>query len=153
MKILLDTNIIVDILAQRKPFFDSSFSLLNAIYDKNHTPCISASAVTDIVYILRKYISDKKKLLDTVKNFLKLVAILPTTQHTVSNAFLLNLDDYEDAVQLQVAMENKISKIITRNRKDFHSHIVAIQTPEDFLLEQIPCPARRQILKCTDFSL
>lgn len=138
MKILLDTNIIVDILSQRKPFFDSSFSLLNAIYDQNHIPCISASAATDIVYILRKYIRDKKKLLDTVKDFLKLVAILPTTQHTVYNAFLLNFDDYEDAVQVQVAMENKISRIITRNRKDFHSHIVVIQTPEDFLQEQLP---------------
>ena len=66
MKILLDTNIIVDILAQRSPFFEDSFKLLNTIYDQNHIPCISASAVTDIVYILRKYIADKKKLLDTV---------------------------------------------------------------------------------------
>ncbi len=136
MKILLDTNIIVDILAQRSPFFEDSFNLLNTIYDQNHIPCISASAVTDIVYILRKYIADKKKLLDTVKDFLKLVAILPTTQHTVSNAFLLNFDDYEDAVQLQVAIENKISRIITRNQKDFRSHIVATQTPKAFLQEQ-----------------
>lgn len=138
MKILLDTNIIVDILSQRSPFFEDSFKLLNTIYDQNHIPCISASAVTDIVYILRKYIADKKKLLDTVKDFLKLVAILPTTQHTVSNAFLLNFDDYEDAVQLQVAIENKISRIITRNQKDFRSHIVATQTPKEFLQEQEP---------------
>lgn len=138
MKILLDTNIIVDILSQRSPFFEDSFNLLNTIYDQNHIPCVSASAVTDIVYILRKYITDKKKLLDTVKDFLKLVAILPTTQHTVSSAFLLNFDDYEDAVQLQVAIENKISRIITRNQKDFRSHIVATQTPKEFLQEQEP---------------
>ena len=112
MKILLDTNIIVDILSQRSPFFEDSFNLLNTIYDQNHIPCVSASAITDIVYILRKYIADKKKLLDTV------------------------CDDYEDAVQLQVAMENKISRIITRNQKDFRSHIVATQTPKAFLQEQ-----------------
>ena len=88
MKILLDTNIIVDILSQRSPFFEDSFNLLNTIYDQNHIPCISASAVTDIVYILRKYIADKKKLLDTVK--------------------------------------------------DFRSHIVATQTPKEFLQEQEP---------------
>ena len=88
MKILLDTNIIVDILSQRSPFFEDSFNLLNTIYDHNHIPCVSASAVTDIVYILRKYIADKKKLLDTVK--------------------------------------------------DFRSHIVATQTPKEFLQEQEP---------------
>ena len=135
---MLKKILILWIFAQRSPFFEDSFKLLNTIYDQNHIPCVSASAVTDIVYILRKYIADKKKLLDTVKDFLKLVAILPTTQHTVSNAFLLNFDDYEDAVQLQVAIENKISRIITRNQKDFRSHIVATQTPKEFLQEQEP---------------
>ena len=62
MKIFLDTNIIVNILSQREPFFGESYKAFSFICEQNDAPCVSASAVTDIVYILRKYITDKKQL-------------------------------------------------------------------------------------------
>lgn len=55
MKILVDTNVIIDILCKREPFFDDSYNALNKCID-NHTIIVSASAITDIFYIARKYI-------------------------------------------------------------------------------------------------
>ena len=126
MKVFLDTNIIVDILSRREPFFEDSYKAFSIICEQNYVPCVSASAVTDIVYILRKYIADKKQLHLSVQNFLKLIAVLSTTEQTITNAFLLNMDGYEDAVQLQIAMENQVAVIVTRNEKDFPPHLVSV---------------------------
>ena len=52
MKILVDTNVIIDILCKREPFFEDSYNALNKCID-NHTIIVSASAITDIFYIAR----------------------------------------------------------------------------------------------------
>lgn len=133
MRFLLDTNVIVDILSKRQPFFQNSYDCLASIFSKNFSVCITASCVTDIVYILRKYISDKKALFSSVENFLDLVYVLDTKYSTVKHAFAFSMKDYEDAVILQCAMENGIDMIITRNKKDFLGSSVQVMTPDELL--------------------
>ena len=135
MKILLDTNIVIDILSARSPFFQQSFDVFSKILKSSDVPCISASAVTDIVYILRKYILGQQILFQKVQNFLKLVEIEETKRSTVEDAFYSDMNDYEDAVQAQIAIENSINLIITRNAKDFVHSSVPAKTPEDFLAQ------------------
>lgn len=133
MRILLDTNVIVDILAKRQPFFQNSYDCLASIFSKNFAAYITASCVTDVVYILRKYISDKKVLFSGVENFLDLVYVLDTKYSTIKNAFSFSMKDYEDAVILQCAIENGIDIIITRNKKDFVGSSVQVMTPDELL--------------------
>ena len=59
MKILVDTTVIIDILCKREPFFEDSYNSLNKCID-NHTIILSASAITDIFYIARKYICSEQ---------------------------------------------------------------------------------------------
>mgnify|MGYP002726413804 CR=1 FL=1 len=82
MKILLDTNIVIDILTAREPFFGDSYGAFLKILKGSHIPCISASSVTDIAYILRKYISDQSLRFQKIQNFLKLIEIEDTKRTT-----------------------------------------------------------------------
>jgi len=133
MKILLDTNIVIDILSKRMPFFQDSYDSFLKILKMKDIPCISSSSVTDIVYILRKYITDKTLLSQTVKTFLKILEIEDTKRTTVEDAFDLNMKDYEDSVQLMIAKENKIDLILTRNKKDFENPSIKVMEPKDYL--------------------
>jgi len=133
MKVLLDTNIVIDILTARQPYFQESFDAFSKILKNSDTPCIGASAVTDILYILRKYISDQTLRFQKVQNFLNLVEVLDTKKSTVQGAFYAGMNDYEDAVQFQTCIENSVTLIITRNTKDFRNPAVTAKTPFEFL--------------------
>lgn len=133
MKILLDTNIVIDILTAREPFFGDSYGAFLKILKGSHIPCISASSVTDIAYILRKYISDQSLRFQKIQNFLKLIEIEDTKRTTVETAFSVGMDDYEDAVQFQTCLENSISLVITRNSKDFTNSTIQALSSFEYL--------------------
>lgn len=133
MKVLLDTNVIVDILSRRTPFFQDSYDCLVRIFSKGDEACVTASCVTDIIYILRKYISDHTVLLSSVNNFIDLITVLDTKYSTVKNAFSFQMKDYEDAVVLQCAIENNVVAIISRNKPDFANSPIPIFLPNEFL--------------------
>ena len=76
MKILVDTNVIIDILCKREPFFEDSYNALNKCID-NHTIIVSASAITDIFYIARKYIGSEQAK-ECIRNLLDLIKISDT---------------------------------------------------------------------------
>lgn len=133
MKILLDTNIVIDILTAREPFFGDSYGAFLKILKGSHIPCISDSSVTDIAYILRKYISDQSLRFQKIQNFLKLIEIEDTKRTTVETAFSVGMDDYEDAVQFQTCLENSISLVITRNSKDFTNSTIQALSPFEYL--------------------
>lgn len=135
MKVLIDTNIVIDVLAKREPFCKMSAQILRLSEAGKITAFISASSVTDIVYILQKYIQDKSQLTQTVQNLLGIVDIADTLKSDILKAFQLAFDDYEDAVQARCARRIKADYIITRNTSDFTHSPVPVRTPESFLKE------------------
>lgn len=133
MKVLLDTNIVIDIISARQPFFQESYDALKKILTDSDIPCIAATSVTDIVYILRKYIPDQNLRFQKVQNFLKLIEIEDTKKSTVEAAFLTGMNDYEDSVQFQTSVENSIKLVITRTSKDFTNPGVDAKSPADYI--------------------
>lgn len=135
MKVLIDTNIIIDVLAKREPFLEASAQILRLSETGKITAFISANSVTDIVYILRKYIADKSVLISTVQNLLRIVDIADVLKADILRAFELKFSDYEDALQARCAKRIKAKCIITRNLSDFVNSPVPAFTPEAFLKE------------------
>jgi len=135
MKALIDTNIIIDFFLRREPFYENAEIIFQKISSKKLDGYISASAVTDIFYLLQK----AKGNSDAISYILKLIQIievLGVDKQTIINALLLNWTDFEDAVQAQVALENEMDVIITRNTKDFqNTEKIKILTPEEFIAE------------------
>jgi predicted nucleic acid-binding protein len=93
---------------------------------------ISATTITDIYYILRKS-ENHASALDFLQNFLQYADIAGVDKGIILNALNSGLFDFEDAVQIQCAVFNEISIIITRNKSDFKTTEVNVFTPEEFL--------------------
>ena len=132
MKIVVDTNIVLDTLACREPFFEQSQLVMQFIAEGKADGAITANAITDIYYILRKHL-DKDSLKAALRGLMELLDIIAVTEDECLAALDLPVSDYEDALLSCCAGRWKADYIVTRNIKDFpHSTVKAI-TPADFL--------------------
>jgi predicted nucleic acid-binding protein len=132
-KVLIDTNVILDIFLNREPFFYSSTKLVLEIPETNFIPLISSSSVTDIYYICKKSGMEKDVILEKLKELLKTFEVLIIDKESINNAILSDMKDFEDAVQMMACKKEKIDLIITRNKKDFENEWIEVQTPEEYL--------------------
>lgn len=131
MRVLIDTNIIIDALQNRGDFArDSEFVVLQAY---EYDGYITATSVTDIYYIQHRYYHDKEKARKNLEEILKLYDIIDITGIDCHSALRNGMNDYEDAIMVESAKRNGIDCIVTRNTKDFKNSSIAVYTPIEFL--------------------
>ena len=136
IKALIDTNVIIDFFLRREPFYRNAETILQKIGDKKVEGYISASTVTDIFYLLRKA---KGNLAATncILKLIQIIEILGVDKQTIIDALQLNWTDFEDAVQAQVAIENEVDVIVTRDTKHFQRiKKIKVLTPKEFIEEE-----------------
>lgn len=133
MKILIDTNIILDWLQQRSPFYEQAHAVMETCVFESVQGFISAHSLCDIFYILRKDFPVKDRL-----DLIKMLSIRFNIISENQKDFILVADapttkDLEDSLQIRCAKKCTLDYIVTRNLKDFiHSEIEAIE-PKTFL--------------------
>jgi predicted nucleic acid-binding protein len=132
MKALFDTNVVIDYLVQRQPFYESARDLLKKVLAGEIEGVISAGTVTDIYYIVAKHIGAKQAV-NTIKDLVEVLEIADTKALDIEEALKLDFPDFEDAVQCAVAIRLKAEYIFTRNVKDFQRSPVAVISPAAFL--------------------
>jgi predicted nucleic acid-binding protein len=133
IKALIDTNITVDVALERSPFDKDAKIIYEKIDHKELQGYISASTITDIFYVIRKKIG-KEMALQYLQDLLEVVDILPVNKDTIHAALVSGWSDFEDAVQAQVALENGIDVIVTRDIKDYKkAGSIKILPPPDFI--------------------
>lgn len=131
MRIMLDTNVLIDILERREPFFTDSYLVLRNALLNGDLCMMPVSVTTDIAHILRKNPSMKTKLLE-LSDMVTLTDVLPTDFQEAMNS---EITDFEDALLVANAKRNKADCIVTRNAKDFVGSQVDAVTPKDLLRE------------------
>jgi len=133
IKALIDTNVIIDVGRNRLPFYHDSAEIFRLIDENVLHGFVSSSIITDIFYLLQKD-EGKEKALNFLKALVEVVDVLSVDKDTINAALASGWTDFEDAVQTQVAIENDMDVIITRNVKDFqHIKFVKTVTPHDFI--------------------
>jgi predicted nucleic acid-binding protein len=133
MKVLLDTNVIIDFALNRRPFCEEAKTVFRIMESKKIHGYISASAVTDIFYLTRKSLGWQMAI-DYILTLIEVIDILSIDKNTITQALLSGWTDFEDAVQAQAAIENDLDAIITRNVKDFQRmKKVKVLTPQEFI--------------------
>lgn len=133
MLVLFDTNIILDILEKRLPFYDASQSALELCISGEVTGYIALHSISNIFYILRKRYSatDRKKLL---LNIIDLLKIANADHKSVRNALEReDFSDFEDCLQDECAKQIHADYIVTRNINDFSTSDIPAITPENLL--------------------
>lgn len=133
MKILVDTNIIIDALAGREPFRESAEQIFMLAANQIEEMYITAGSATDIYYLIRKHLHNAEQSKNTMSKLYQLFGILDVTANDCQDALLLDMKDYEDAVVSCCANRNQMDYIVTRNIKDYKLSKVKALLPEDFV--------------------
>lgn len=133
MDLLIDTNIILDLVFKRDGY-NTSAELLKIISENGHTGYITASAVTDLFYIIHRNLYDTEKTYQSMEYIFKLVSVLGVTPEDITDAFQSKWKDFEDCVQYTIANNNSMDYIVTSNIKDFaKGDTDKVITPEECL--------------------
>ena len=137
MKVLLDTNVIIDFYEEREPFLEAAERVLLLCAEEKCTGMVSASAVTDIYFLLSKSLG-KTTALDCIKKLLGFLEVAEVGGPDLYKAAAAKMPDFEDAVVAFSAKRAKAERIITRNLRDFEGAPVPAIAPDDFLDEYEP---------------
>lgn len=133
MKVLVDTNIIIDALTGREPFREAAEQIFMLAANQIEDLYITASSVTDIYYLIRKHLHDSEQSKNAIAKLFELFYILDSTAEDCQEALLLDIKDYEDAVISSCASRNRMDYIVTRNIKDYKKSRVQAILPENFI--------------------
>jgi predicted nucleic acid-binding protein len=132
MRVLLDTNVVLDFVLARQPFFVEADEIFIRLRNKEFEGFVSAITPINVFYTTCKE-TDKATAFSAVEELLKLVEIARSNNQIYQNALSVNFNDYEDAVQHECAVAENLDAIATRNIKDYKNAFVKVYSPGEFL--------------------
>jgi predicted nucleic acid-binding protein len=131
----LDTNVVIDYLAQRPPFWPDAAELMQAGVNGEARLYVSSLSFTNIYYILRRATSAQQAW-QLLWNLEQLVDIVTVDATTIRQALIMNAADFEDAVQYFAALSaSSMSAIVTRDPKGFSLSDIPVLLPAQALAE------------------
>lgn len=132
-RLLIDTNIVIDLLSKRDKFYDEAADLFSRADKKELQLTISSLTFANTNYILSK-LKSPKEARAILRKFKVLVELL-SLDDKITELALSDDDftDFEDALQYYSAIENQVEAIITRNKKDFKKSKIPVLTANEFL--------------------
>ncbi|MCP2729933.1 PIN domain-containing protein [Limnofasciculus baicalensis] len=139
MKVLLDTNIIVDVALERQPFVENSETVISLIEQGQIEGYISASSFGDLYYIIRKE-KGKELAIEFLRTIVTVCQIATVDTAAINMALGSNFRDFEDAIQYSTTVVNQLDAIVTRNPQDFPVTTPRIITPEQLIQELTNSP-------------
>lgn len=136
MRVLVDTNIVLDFLLQREPFFQDAELLFQAIDVGEIVGYVTATTLTDIFYISRRHTRSVEQARQAVSEILTAMMICPVDRVVLESAFNSGLADFEDAVQIFSAVIQGSEAIVTRDAQGFLSSPIPVLSIQE-LLQQV----------------
>lgn len=137
MRVLLDTNVVLDLILEREPFVREAATLWELHQQNKLDAHISPITLVNVFYITRK-IKDREIARRAVAKLTQGLLICSTGAQVLQNALTLSFDDYEDAVQHAAATHAGLEAIITRDPSDYAAATLPVSTPTDFLQNFFP---------------
>ncbi|HEY6188726.1 MAG TPA: PIN domain-containing protein [Pyrinomonadaceae bacterium] len=132
MRVLLDTDVVLDYLLEREPFVQSSARLLELSAQGTFDAYISGITPVNIFYVARK-VMERDKLKLALNDLLLVMRVCPVTHYVLHQAMTLPFADYEDAVQHASATASRLDAIVTRNLGDYRNATLPVFSPTSFL--------------------
>jgi len=132
MKIVIDTNIALDVLLNRTEFLQASHNILKLSAQGKVSGFLTTNTITDMFYVLYKNSKDALMSKQAIAQLIKLVTLEATTPGDITLALASVMPDFEDAVLCLAAKRIKADYIVTRNVNDFTDSPVTAMTPAAF---------------------
>lgn len=130
--IFVDSDVILDVLEKREPFYSYSAQILT-LGDEKKIKLVTTSLVfSNVYYLLRKHLGiDKAK--ESLRKLRVIVDVISVNAKEVDLALNSEMSDFEDALQYFTALNSKIGFIITRNVRDYKNPKLIVQTPQEYI--------------------
>lgn len=141
MKIMFDTNIILDLLLVRTPFVNQARSLFSALETGQLQGVISATTLTTIFYLASKVLGPAGAR-KTVSHLLQLFEIAAVNRSVLDQALNSGFPDFEDAVLYHSGVQAGVHGIVTRDIKDYKKATLPIYTPSELLKSFLQNPVK-----------
>jgi predicted nucleic acid-binding protein len=132
VKVLIDTNVILDVLLARKPHVEASTGVLALVEEGQIQGLVGATTITTIHYLCTKAVG-RRKAKEHIGHLLSLVEVAPVTRVVLVDALASKLVDYEDAVLHEAGRHIGVDGIVTRDPKGFSNGTLPVFLPEEFL--------------------
>jgi len=131
-KIFIDTDVILDVAFERKPFFYHSQKILSLV-EKNYFTGFTSSLILANCYYIISNNKNRNIAQKTISKLRSILTILPFTDKEIGESLNSNISDFEDGVQYFIAVNNGLDTIITRNIRDYKKVNINVFLPNDFL--------------------
>lgn len=132
MRVLLDTDVVLDVIAARAPFAQDAAELLDLCERGVFEAYVSGITPVNIFYIARKA-RNSTDLRQAVTRLLRAVRVCPVDHNALTQALTSPIKDYEDAVQHACAAAAGLDAVVTRNLDDYKNAALPVFSPPDFL--------------------
>ncbi len=133
-KILIDTNIVIDLLAKREPFYKSAAQLFSLADKQKLELSISSLTFANTNYVLSR-LKSTQEAREILRRFRVLIEVLQLNDKLIDLALNdNNFKDFEDGLQYYTAIENEQDIIITRDLKDFKESKIPVMTADEYLV-------------------
>ena len=126
MRVLLDTNILLDYLLGREPFLQDAAALFKALESRQVIGYVTATTLTDIFYIARRQTRKVELARQSIAYALSVMVVCPVDRTILEAALASGLDDFEDAVQIYCAVSQALDAIVTRDQQGFPSPLLPV---------------------------
>ena len=135
IRVFLDTNILVDLIADRKPFSKHAIEIFKYAEELKVQLFTSSHSIATTHYLLKKYV-DEKELRAILANLLEFLEVIPVDLDVLKKGLRSNHKDFEDAIQIFCASSIAgINFIVTRNTKDIKTSEIVVLTPDELCLK------------------
>lgn len=132
MRVLFDTNVVLDLLLDRMPFANNAASLFAKVERSEITGYLCATTVTTVHYLLAKAM-DARDANAHIKTLIAMFEIAAVNRLVIEQAIKVGFTDFEDAVLYQAASHAGVDYIVTRNAGDFKKSTIPIYDPREFV--------------------
>ncbi len=132
MRVLVDTNVVLDVLLGRKPFVDKAARVFGLVERGQVEGLLCATTVTTLDYLLAQTLS-RPESTETIRRLLGIFEIAPVTRLVLEEALRSRIADFEDAVLEQAGRLAGADAIVTRNTRDFRNSIIKALEPDELL--------------------
>lgn len=131
--IFLDTNILIDIVANRLPFSKNAISIFDYC-QRNEIRIYSSSHSLAAMHYIAKRVVDEKELRSIIEDLLDTISIIPVTESILKKSLKSSNKDFEDAIKIVSAQSiNTMDCIVTRDLKDYKFSEIKVYNPDEFL--------------------
>ena len=132
MKILFDTNIVLDVLMDRLPYSDAAAELFSKVEEGTIFGYLSGTTITTVFYLAAKTVGAARAR-EEIKKLLSLFEVAPVNRHVLELALNRDFDDFEDAVIHEAACHVGADAIVTRNQKDYKKSRIPVYSSEEMV--------------------